>query len=39
MFQLSRMSGSNFTEGVETPPSAVPGAKIPVLFGLMSNKK
>ena len=35
-YQLSRMSGSNFTkgEGVENTPSAVPGAKSPVLLGL-----
>ena len=39
-FQLPRMSGANFTEGVENtppPPSAVPGAKSPVLLGLKGN--
>ena len=37
MFQLCRMSGSNFTEGGggNTPlPSAAPGEKSPVLLGL-----
>ena len=40
-FQLSRMSGSNFTEGgVEnTPLSAAPGGKSPVLLGLMQKIK
>ena len=35
-FQLSRISGSNFTEGVkDTPlPSAAPGGKSPVFLGL-----
>ena len=31
------MSGSNFKEGVETPPSAVPGEKSPVLLGLIKQ--
>ena len=35
-FQLSRMSKSNFTEGLKNtpPPSAVPGEKRPVPLGL-----
>ena len=35
-FQLSRMSGSNFTEGVDNipPSSAVPGEKSPLLLWL-----
>ena len=32
--QLSGMSGSNFSEGVEKPLNAVPGEKSPVLLGL-----
>ena len=36
--QLSRMSGSNFTEGgVENTPSAAPGGKSPVLLGLQTD--
>ena len=40
-FQLSRMSGSNFTEEWNTPPppSAAPGEKSPVLLGLTKEIK